>query len=726
MFSIPKQHNNNPQKYHILPLLVLIASLTATFTSWNYIDHNVRQNLNYQFETDVANINELITNRLDIYINMLRSGKALLAAKGPVDRHQWSTFINRLDVTQNYPGIQAIAFVPIVDKSELANFEASIRLNEYPDFMVDSSNQNQIYTPVLFIEPYDNNNSKAIGYDMYQEEIRRQAIENAMMANSPSITGKVNLVADKMNAEIPGFIVYIPVTKDMLPSGVIIPNSTEYYGFVTALFRANDLIENIYTESEWNIGLEIYDTANIDIVTNNNLLYRSHPSGDAKPQFSKVDYIDIAGHTWTVKYNSLDNFQSKYNDRNLPPILVISGSMLSLLLYAITYLLGNSRNAAISYAAKINKQLTKEKNNIALEKLRDEAILASIGDGLILADLNKQVITLNQATKTLCQLKTTNQSGQSLKDVCKIIIETGSECQLTNQIIDRIYQEATTCTVILNSFLIKPDGTKLAIAYSATPARDSSKQIVGYVILIRDVTKEREVDTLKNEFVSIVSHQLRTPLTGIKWLTELLLTSKYGELNVTQQKLVNNIFNSNEKLIELVNDLLNISRIETGNKFVIQKEQVDFAKLIADQIKEEIIFASKNNIAIETAEDFPTEIIMRLDTKKIKQVLHNLLTNAIKYSNPQGKIKIGIHREENSTNSVVLYISDNGIGIPVDQQAKVFEKFYRAENALSRQTDGNGLGLYIVKSIVEAHKGKIWFKSKENQGTTFYIELPKE
>lgn len=165
----------------------------------------------------------------------------------------------------------------------------------------------------------------------------------------------------------------------------------------------------------------------------------------------------------------------------------------------------------------------------------------------------------------------------------------------------------------------------------------------------------------------------------------------------------------NEKLIELVNDLLNISRIETGNKFVIQKEQVDFAKLIADQIKEEIIFASKTNIAIEIAEDLPTGIIMRLDIKKIKQVLHNLLTNVIKYSNPQGKIKIGIHREENSTHSVVLYLSDNGISILVDQQANIFEKFYRAENALSRQTDCNELRLYIVKSIMEDHKGKIWF-----------------
>lgn len=238
-------------------------------------------------------------------------------------------------------------------------------------------------------------------------------------------------------------------------------------------------------------------------------------------------------------------------------------------------------------------------------------------------------------------------------------------------------------------------------------------------IIIRSIENIARSNKMKSEFVTIASHQLKTPLSQMNWELELLLSKNKAGLNNKQLEIAKNIRKSQDAMARLVNDLLDVARIDQG-KLALIKEEVDLGEIIDSVVADNNILAKASNVKINVKKPEKLSKIIG-DKKRIAVVLDNLVSNAVKYISKRGSVEIGVDEEDGKIN---IYVQDDGVGIPRNQQNKVFQKFFRSNNAVRYQTEGTGLGLYISKNIVEQLGGKMWFKSVEGRGSDFWFYLP--
>lgn len=267
--------------------------------------------------------------------------------------------------------------------------------------------------------------------------------------------------------------------------------------------------------------------------------------------------------------------------------------------------------------------------------------------------------------------------------------------------------------------VILPNGEVRHLKAYAQVVRDKSAKALRIDGLNWDITHEKEVDRMKTEFISLASHQLRTPLSAMKWFGEMLIKGDAGALNTEQKAYADNILASNKRMIELVDDLLNISRIESG-RIIIDPEPVHLQSMMDEVINEAKIKTNtkKQEIILSVQPNLPE---VDLDKKLIREVYANLITNASKYTPDGGVIRISISTKGND---LVSEVNDTGYGIDERDKGKIFTKFFRSQRTSKFDTEGNGLGLYLVKTIIDSSGGKISFESSEGKGTTFTFTLP--
>ncbi len=230
-----------------------------------------------------------------------------------------------------------------------------------------------------------------------------------------------------------------------------------------------------------------------------------------------------------------------------------------------------------------------------------------------------------------------------------------------------------------------------------------------------------ETNKTKSEFVSIVSHQLKAPLSGMRWTADLLLSDRFGSLNVKQQEYVKDIQENNTRMIKIVNDLLDVSRIDSG-KMVMNIQEIDLAEIAKSTVKELEFFAVANNADLMLDIDEKLRKV-KADPMRVRMVIQNFVDNAIKYigDKKRGLIKVTL---KNDGENVHCSVVDNGIGISEEEKQRIFGKFFRGNSVARRQTIGSGLGLYIAKVSIESSKGKIGFESEKGKGSTFWFTLP--
>jgi len=372
-------------------------------------------------------------------------------------------------------------------------------------------------------------------------------------------------------------------------------------------------------------------------------------------------------------------------------------------------------------AGKTEKSLIALQKELIQNNKEKEALLQSIGEGVVAIDANGKIILINHAAEELLGISVEQAMGKSIFEVWRVLDEKGNLVPEAEQPIKIALKGTTTTTTTTEGpsyFYTKKDGSTFPVAISVAPVIVNNK-IIGTINAFHDITHEREIDKAKTEFVSLASHQLRTPLTGINWLSEMLGNGDLGKINAKQKETIEVISRSAKQMTELIGSLLNVSRLELGT-FSINPKPVELKKITDEILQELSQVIIKKEIKIK--KDYPDKtLLMDADPILLKIVCQNLLSNAVNYALPKTVVRAKIAKDNNN---LIYTVTNQGIGISKEEQPKIFTKLFRASNAQLFVTDGTGLGLYITKLIVDASGGKIWFDSELNKQTNFYLSLP--
>lgn len=361
--------------------------------------------------------------------------------------------------------------------------------------------------------------------------------------------------------------------------------------------------------------------------------------------------------------------------------------------------------------AKIKLTGLLEKSEADRQKAEEEtaktlAIITNLSDGLLILDKDNKVFIINPRAEEFLHIKV-RQTVE--KNICDLR-DFDNVCAITN-----ILNEAGSGPLKKEANFL--DGSVMEISVIPLALEQNS---FGKLIILHDITRGKVIEKMKTEFVSLAAHQLRTPLSAIKWSLGMLSDGDFGAVKKNQKEIIKRTISKNNALILLVNDLLNVAKIEEG-RYVSRNERINIGEVIQSVISLYKDDAERKNISVKFKK--PKEALSKIfaDKEKIKLAIQNIFDNAIKYTPPGGKVSITL-REENG--EIECEIKDSGIGIARSDRKNMFIKFFRGVNAVKTETSGSGLGIYISKNIIEAHNGKIWFDSEVGKGTTFHIVFP--
>lgn len=349
---------------------------------------------------------------------------------------------------------------------------------------------------------------------------------------------------------------------------------------------------------------------------------------------------------------------------------------------------------------------------------RLEALFASIGEGAIATDEHGIIIRVNQVALDILGNAKSDLMGKRFPDAVVALYDNGKPMDIFERPITRAF--LTGKTVSERSAYRHKEGRMLPVFITVSPILLKGRPI-GAIEVFRDLTSEIEQEKLKSDFISIASHQLRTPLSAIHIYTRMLREGMGGELSHQQQTYANTILLSVKRMNELIDTLLNITRIEAGS-LIVREQTVQPEELVEQIVTEFIPQAKAKQTKIQTTmeTDLPC---LQSDPLLIKEILSNLISNAIKYTPSSGRINIKVFRKDND---VMFSVKDDGYGIPQHNQKYIFTKFFRADNITVQDVSGTGLGLYLTKIIIDKLGGDIWFKSKEGKGTEFCFSLKRQ
>lgn len=443
--------------------------------------------------------------------------------------------------------------------------------------------------------------------------------------------------------------------------------------------------------------------------------YNAHGAGiEQQPRL--VDTIQVAGQGWRLALSTTPNFGVHDVDKLLPPSILVGGTLVALLAAALTAAQIHKRDQAVRLAISMTEDLNNERDVAVVNRQKDEAILSSIGDAVFAVDVTGKIILYNRAASILTGISEDKALGQPYSKLLHFRQEKGQSPR--NSFIASALA-GKQAKMSQGTVLERQDGIVIPVADSAAPIVGTEGKVEGAVIVFRDITREKELEHMKDEFVSIASHELRTPMGAIRANVSMILEGDYGPVNKGLVEPLTDIHTSTVRLVDMVGDLLSVARIEAGRmKFTLV--EVNIADTIKHVVASLVPLGNEKGVAIQSF-TLKKKLLAQADDEKVQQVLTNLIGNSLKFTT-KGSITV---RAAQTGKAIEVDVIDTGLGISFADQKKLFSKFTQINSAQAGKPQGTGLGLYISREIVRKMGGDLWIKrSAPEEGSTFAFTIP--
>ncbi len=378
------------------------------------------------------------------------------------------------------------------------------------------------------------------------------------------------------------------------------------------------------------------------------------------------------------------------------------------------FLQGFADQAAIAVRnARLYQQLATERSRLSM-------IVQNSVNGMMILAPNKRVEVINQPLSLMTGIALHEAIGQPCEKILPLLNLQGEDLFSADYELMALPESGAQC----EGDIVLPDGGQISVSVTFIPVKDERKRLVNIIANVLDITRFREEEEMKSTFTSIISHELKTPVALIKGYAQTLARPDAAWDAETARQSLEVIEEEADRLESLINSLLDVSRIQAGG-LRLERSDIQVRRLLERVAQDYRTQTDSHEIALDIPTDLP---FIYGDEERLRLVFTNLLSNAIKYSPDGGVIRIGGWQEQPQHKAhpgrLVLYVADEGVGIPARELPRIFERYYRVDSSLRRETSGVGLGLFLSKAIVEAHQGEIWVRSDVNKGTTVFVALP--
>jgi len=699
-----------------LPMVIVALGIIPAFIG---VSHYESQRVVLEFRKQAALLHQTLESKIQLNLDAIQTLKDFSHGVGKMDFQGFTLFAE--GTLARHPSLHAISYNPRVLAAGRSAFEAVIREEVDPAFTIRerrsqgglvSAGKREEYVTVAYIQPLAANKN-ALGFDVASTPVRKVALDRARDTGKAVATGSITLVQESRSQK--GVLAFLPMFEGK--SATLAERRGNIKGYGVGVFRVGDLLVSALGGVDPNeIAARLYDN---DPQTGKSFLAgygggsglwekeRALQSGlnITGPWWSQT--LNFAGRQWQLEISPTRTVLD--SQRSWGGWFVLAGGLLFASFLGAFLLIMTGRTA------RVEELIRERTGQLADRESRLVAILENAGEGIITMSEQGIIESANPAAAKLFGFTNVEMVGHNVKMLMPSPTRENHDSYLQH------FRETGEKNILGNSREVeglRKDGSPIHVALSVSEVQLADHRI--FTGTLHDLTERNRADKLKSEFVSTVSHELRTPLTSIYGGLKMVMAGVAGELPEKAQRLVQLAYNNSERLNLLINDILDIQKMEAG-RMELQFQTVNAATLVRRAVEENSGYAEKFSVHYTIMEPLSETLFVGGDESRLCQVLANFLSNAAKFSQAGDSIEIKV---EESKPWVQFAVTDHGPGIPEEFQSRVFQKFAQADSSDTRQKGGTGLGLSISKALVVLHNGEIDYITRAGQGTTFFFRLP--